>query len=120
MADMAIIREPGWSFIKINGCNNVWIDHCSFGIAFDGNIDIENGSSGITISWCTFGDTDTSQSSMIYRTAQYLEAIYQQSKTDSSVSSFAAYGIMRDNGMSVEQIMQYMGFTQMPPRRLRR
>ena len=103
-------KRTGWSFIKINGCNNVWIDHCSFGIAFDGNIDIENGSSGITISWCTFGDTDTSQSSMIYRTAQYLEAIYQQSKTDSSVSSFAAYGIMRDNGMSVEQIMQYMGF----------
>lgn len=103
-------KRTGWTFLKINGCKNIWIDHCSFGIAFDGNVDIENGSSGITISWCTFGDTDTSKNSMIYRTTEYLETLYAQSKIDSSVSSFKAYGIMRDNGMSKEQIMQYMGY----------
>lgn len=103
-------KRTGWTFIKINGAKNIWIDHCSFGIAFDGNVDIENGSNGITISWCTFGDTDTSKSSMIYRTAMYMEALYQQSKLNTDVASFVAYGIMRDNGMTIEQIMQYMSY----------
>ena len=103
-------KRTGWSYIKLNGCKNVWLDHCSFGISFDGNVDIENGANGITISWCTFGDTNYSTGSMIERTASYLEELYKTSKTDPSKSSFVIYGIMRDNGMTKEQIMQYMAY----------
>lgn len=104
-------KRTGWSQMKINGAKNVWLDHCSFGLGFDGNVDIENGSSGITMSWCEFGDDNVEVGSMIYKTAMYLEELYQESKKEgSTTSSFVIYGIMRDNGMTVEQIMQYMGY----------
>lgn len=101
-------KRTGWTNIKLNGCNNVWIDHCTFGNSFDGNIDIENGSSGITISWSKIGDDDVSVGSNIYKTAMYLEELYNQNKTNEDVSSFRIYKIMRDNGMTMEQIMKYM------------
>lgn len=101
-------KRTGWSNLKLNGCKNVWIDHCTFANSFDGNIDVENGSSGITISWCKIGDDDTSVGSVIYKTAMYLEELYQQNKQDSSVASFKIYKVMRDNGMTPEQIMQFM------------
>lgn len=101
-------KRTGWSNIKLNGCQNVWIDHCSFENAFDGNTDIENGSSGITLSWCDVGDSDMSKGGTAYKTAMYLERLYQQNKLDSSVESFIIYKIMRDNGMTPEQIMKFM------------
>lgn len=101
-------KRTGWACMKLNGCKNVWIDHCSFGLGFDGCLDMENGAEGISITWCEFGDLDTSKGSMIYRTAMYLEEIYQQSKVDKDVESFVMYGIMRDNGMSVQDVMDYM------------
>lgn len=102
--------RTGWSFIKINGATNVWIDHCNFGIAFDDNIGIENGSSGISITWCKFGDIDLSVGSMLYKTLQYMEALYQKSKVDESVKPFTMYAIMRDNGMTLEEIGMIMGY----------
>lgn len=102
-------KRTGWTNIKLNGCNNVWIDHCTFGNSFDGNIDVENGSSGVTISWCKIGDDNVEVGSVIYKTAMYLEELYQQSKLENSdVDSFNIYRIMRDNGMTVEQIMKFM------------
>lgn len=102
-------KRTGWTNIKLNGCNNVWIDHCTLGNSFDGNIDVENGSAGITISWCKIGDDNVAVGSVIYKTAMYLEELYQQSKLkNSKVDSFNIYRIMRDNGMTVEQIMKFM------------
>lgn len=101
-------KRTGWTNIKLNGCKNVWIDHCTFGNSFDGNVDVENGSSGITLSWCKIGDDDVSVGSNIYKTAMYLETLYNQNKTDETIPSFKIYKIMRDNGMTVEQIMKYM------------
>lgn len=101
-------KRTGWTNIKLNGCNNVWIDHCTFGNSFDGNIDIENGSSGITISWCKIGDEDVTVGSSIYKTAMYMETLYQQNKVDENVDSFKIYKIMRDNGMTMEQVMKFM------------
>lgn len=104
-------KRNGWTLMKINGAKNVWLDHCSFGLGFDGNVDIENGSSGITMSWCEFGDANNEIGSMIYKTAMYLEELYQESKKPgSTTSSFVQYGVMRDNGMSMEQIMQFMSY----------
>ncbi len=34
--------------------SNVWIDHCTFKNAKDGNMDINRGSDNITVSWCRF------------------------------------------------------------------
>ena len=34
--------------------NNIWIDHCTFQDAKDGNLDIRRASDNITISWCKF------------------------------------------------------------------
>lgn len=102
-------KRTGWSYIKINGAKNVWIDHCNFGVSYDGNVDIENGSSGISITWCNIGDTDYSEGSMLNKTVTYLEELYQQNKKDDNVGSFIMYTIMRDNGMSPQDIMKYMG-----------
>lgn len=101
-------KRTGWTNIKLNGCKNVWIDHCSFDNAFDGNVDVENGSSGITLSWCDVGDSDMGRGGTNYKTAMYLEQLYQQNKQDASVQSFGIYKIMRDNGLTPEQIMKYM------------
>lgn len=103
-------KRSGFTYLKINGANDVWIDHCNFGISFDGNVDIENGSSGVSITWCKFGDTDYSTGSMLYRAIDYFEDIYQESKVDKNVSSFIMYGIARDNGLTKEQIANYMGY----------
>lgn len=34
--------------------SNVWIDHCTFKNAKDGNLDINRGSDNVTVSWCKF------------------------------------------------------------------
>lgn len=104
-------KRVGWSPVKINGSKNVWFDHCSFGLGFDGCVDIENGAEGISITWCKVGDTDQSVGSMIYKTAMYMEQLYQESKEQNNKNlAFTAYRIMRDNGMSVEDIMEYMAY----------
>ncbi|MFC4688011.1 T9SS type A sorting domain-containing protein [Epilithonimonas pallida] len=40
--------------MTIDNCTNVWVDHCTFQDALDGNLDIKNGSDLITISWTKF------------------------------------------------------------------
>lgn len=57
--DAGAQKEVGWSNMKINGGKNIWVDHCTFEIASDGNIDLENGATGVTISWCKIGDEAT-------------------------------------------------------------
>ncbi len=103
-------KRNGFTYLKINGAHNVWIDHCNFGIAFDGNVDVENGSNGVSITWCKFGDTDYSKGSMLYRAISYFEDIYQESKLNKDVSSFVMYGTARDNELTKEQIAVYMGY----------
>lgn len=100
----------GWAYIRINSAKDIWIDHCDFAISYDGDIDVENGSSGVSITWCRFGDTDISVGSVLDRTLTYMEDIYQDSKKDSSISSFVAYKAMRDGGMTREQISWYIGY----------
>lgn len=107
--ELGSTKRNGWSYLKINGANNVWIDHCNFGVSYDGNIDIENGSSGVSVTWCNIGDSDYSVGSMLNKTSVYMEELYRQNKENSDVGVFIMYKIMRDNGMSREDIMKYMG-----------
>lgn len=104
-------KRTGWAYMKINGAKNVWVDHCDFGVALDGDVDIENGSSGLSITWCNIGDTDYSVGSMLYKTIEYMEELYQQNiDTKGKVGTFKIYQVMRDNHVSKEAIAKYMGY----------
>ncbi|NYE04342.1 pectate lyase [Bacillus niacini] len=102
-------KEVGWTFIKINGANNVWIDHCKFSIAADGLIDTENGGSNITISWSEFGlpaNENPPEESDIYQSIQYMEGKYASKELNSD----SIYFNMRNGGATKEQIMAYAAY----------
>lgn len=108
--DAGAQKEVGWTNIKINGGKNVWIDHCTFEIASDGNIDIENGSNGITISWCKIGDEATetpSEDSSIYQSIMFMEERYQKGELNPEKS---LYYQMRTAGATPGQIMAYSAY----------
>lgn len=52
-ADFSTRKRYGWGYFTVAESQNVWVDHCTFGFAFDGN-DLKNGSSA-SITWCKFG-----------------------------------------------------------------
>ncbi|KAB8127498.1 hypothetical protein F9U64_17785 [Gracilibacillus oryzae] len=102
-------KEVGWTFIKVNGANNVWIDHSKFSIAADGLIDTENGGSNITISWSEFGlpaDETPAKDSDIYQSIQFMEAKYNAGE----LGSDSVYSNMRNAGATKEQIMAFAAF----------
>jgi len=64
-SDNVIIRNlifegPGaWDIggednLTVDGCTNLWIDHCEFQDGIDGNLDFKNNADNITVSWCKF------------------------------------------------------------------
>lgn len=102
-------KEVGWSFIKVNGANNVWIDHCKFSIAADGMIDVENGASNITFSWCDFGLEATEhpdKNSSIYQSINFMEEKYIANE----LGEASVYLNMRNAGATKEQIMAYAAY----------
>ncbi|PMC40252.1 hypothetical protein CJ195_00635 [Bacillus sp. UMB0899] len=102
-------KEAGWTFIKINGANNVWIDHCKFTIAADGLIDTENGGSNITISWSEFGlpaNEHPSENSDIFQSIQFMEGKYAANELNAD----SVYYNMRNGGAAKEQIMAYAAY----------
>ncbi|WP_079912504.1 carbohydrate-binding protein [Paenibacillus sp. 32352] len=103
-------KEVGWSFIKVNGANNVWIDHCKFSIAADGMIDLENGASNVTFSWNEFGlaaDPNPTVSSSVYQSIDYMEQKYAAGTLDPINS---VYYKMRNEGATKNQIMAYAAY----------
>ncbi|MFC5648789.1 hypothetical protein ACFPYJ_06540 [Paenibacillus solisilvae] len=103
-------KEVGWTFIKVNGANHVWIDHCKFSIAADGMIDLENGSSNVTLSWNEFGLAATqepAESSSIYQAIDNMEQKYAAGSLDPTTS---VYYKMRNEGATKNQIMAYAAY----------
>jgi pectate lyase len=90
-----------WDFIDLgNGgtVTNIWIDHCTFTKSYDGEVDIKQGSSGITFSWCKYtGDDGATNTNSWVR-----QQIYS---LESNKTSYAFYGFLRNNGFSVEDIV---------------
>jgi len=90
-----------WDFIDLgNGAvvNNIWIDHCTFGKSYDGEVDTKGGSFNITFSWNKYvgDDGDTNPNSWVRKQINALEA---------NRSSNPMYNFLRTNGFSVEDIV---------------
>ena len=101
-------KAVGWSNLKLNGGKNIWIDHCTFDVAFDGNTDIENGSNGISITWCKIGQdafTDIESGSAIYTSINFMESLYQADKLSGGV-----YKTFRDKGVTPQEVMEYSAY----------
>jgi pectate lyase len=52
-------KDQDWDGIQIKGtCHHIWVDHCTILRQGDGALDITNGASYITISWCIIGQNN--------------------------------------------------------------
>jgi pectate lyase len=90
-----------WDFIDLgNGgtVNNIWIDHCTFTKAYDGAVDIKQGSHNITFSWnkVVGDDGATNANSFVRQQINALEA---------KKASYPMYGFFRSNGFSIEDLV---------------
>ena len=90
-----------WDFIDLGNAGtvtNIWIDHCTFTKAYDGIVDIKDGSYNITFSWCKYTGDDgaTNPNSWVRQQIYALE---------SNKTSYAMYNFLRNNGFSVEDIV---------------
>lgn len=83
-----------WDFITLEGCKDVWIDHCTFGKAYDGIVDSKVGTSGLTISWSKFNSGE----------GAFYDAMFDE--LENNRSSYGMYNAIRNAGLSKAEIMQ--------------
>ena len=121
-------KRFGWCNLTCNNSNDIWVDHCTFGFAFDGNIDLKNGSS-VSVTWCRFGEQDLSTGSddlnnlptwnkstgsELWKNILYMEECYQEYlKTGDTKKYFAEYASLRGtngNGATPLEILNYAAF----------
>ncbi len=114
----------GWAYFKIAFCGYIWIDHCTFGKSYDGQIDYSNpdytanagvafrapygadGNNGLHISWCSFNAGSDDRDGYIYKMMSSIEEDYQAHKDDASyLSQHAYYDALRNKGASFEDIL---------------
>lgn len=122
-----------WAYFKINHCGYVWIDHCTFGKAFDGLIDYANpvysetqlmanvnrapyglvDERGVHISWCSFNSGSDDKDGYIYKMMEEIEQNYQANLADSTVKcNYLYYKALRDNGATFEDILYGLAIPQ--------
>ena len=90
-----------WDFMDLGNSGtvtNIWVDHCTFTKAYDGIIDIKDGSYNITISWCKYTGDDgaTNTNSWVWQQINSLE---------SNRTSYVMYNFLRTNGFSPADIV---------------
>ncbi|MBO0799695.1 MAG: immunoglobulin domain-containing protein, partial [Blastocatellia bacterium] len=91
----------GWDFIEVSGSRNVWIDHCDFAKAYDGQVDVVRGSDLVTLSFNRFtGDLENEVATQI----NYLESLYQANPADPRISYYSS---LRQAGQTLEQIITH-------------
>ncbi len=116
-----------WAYFKISHSENIWIDHCSFGKSFDGQIDYSNpvcnsfgtlfrapygftGQNSLYVTYCDFHAGSTDKDGYIYKMMKRIEDEYQIYKADptgyTKTDITARYYFnKRDSGMTFEDIM---------------
>ena len=102
-------KANGWSVMKVNGAKGVWFDHCSFTMGYDGLCDSENGASGLSYTWCTFGEKTTEDQdpdSTLYQTMSYMEYCYNEGL----LSEDDEYYQMRKGGATFGQALAFSAF----------
>ena len=115
----------GWAYFKIAFCGYIWIDHCTFGKSYDGQIDVSNpeytsnagvafrapygadGSSAVHISWCNFNAGSDDKNGYLYKMMQKIEENYQSGGTDCLY-----YNALRDGGVTFEEILYGLAIPQ--------
>ncbi len=108
----------GWAYFKIAFCGFIWIDHCTFGKSYDGQIDYSNpvydanagtafrapygatGENGLHISWCKFNSGSDDKEGYLYQMMQEIEKEYQEGK-----KNYLYYNALRDANISFEDIL---------------
>lgn len=108
----------GWAYFKVSHCGYIWIDHCTFGKSYDGQIDYSNpvsydeqtapmrapygydGKNGLHISWCKFNAGSDDKDGYLYKMMQSVEEDYQNGG-----GNYLYYKALRDGGISFEDIL---------------
>lgn len=107
----------GWAYVKVAHCEYIWIDHCTFGKSYDGQIDYSNpvyndastafrspyganGDNGLHISWCNFTSGSDDPDGYLYKMMAKIEEDYQ-----SGSNNYLYYKALRDGGASFEEIL---------------
>lgn len=108
----------GWAYFKIAFCGYVWIDHCTFGKSYDGQIDYSNpvynanagtafrmplgadGGNGLQISWCNFNAGSDDEDGYLYKMMEKIEENYASGGTQ-----YLYYNSLRNSGASFEDIL---------------
>lgn len=110
----------GWAYFKVSHCGYVWIDHCTFGKSYDGQIDYSNpvydtkgtafrapygadGSNGLHISWCKFNAGSDDPDGYLYKMMAKIEEEYQAYKAGGA-NNYMYYNALRER-YSFEQIL---------------
>lgn len=115
----------GWAYFKIAFCGYVWIDHCTFGKSYDGQIDVSNpdytanagvnfrapygadGDNGVFISWCNFNAGSDNQDGYLYKMMRAIEDDYQ-----AHGNKCLYYKALRDGGISFDDILYGLAIPQ--------
>lgn len=108
----------GWAYFKIAFCGYVWIDNCTFGKSYDGQIDYSNpvydanagtafrapygadGNNGLHVSRCKFNAGSDDKDGYIYKMMQQIESDYAAGGTNCLY-----YKALRDGGATFEDIL---------------
>ncbi len=110
----------GWAYFKISNCGYVWIDHCTFGKSYDGQIDYSHptyainksvcfrapygadGKNGLHISNCYFKAGDNSKDTALYKKMKAIETSYLLGSE--LIEQYQYYKALRDLGCTFDQI----------------
>ncbi len=115
----------GWAYFKIAFCGYVWIDHCTFGKSYDGQIDYSNpvynanagtafrapygadGNNGLHISNCRFNAGSDEQDGYLYKMMEKIEQSYKNKE-----NKYLYYTKLRDAGATFEDILYGLAIPQ--------
>lgn len=114
----------GWAYIKVAHCGYIWIDHCTFGKSYDGQIDYSNpvyntagtafrapygatGENGLHISWCNFNAGSDDPDGYLYKMMAKIEEEYQAGE-----QNYLYYNALRKGGITFEDILYGLAIPQ--------